>query len=179
MKNYLTKPVFYVFIDVEKSLCDYKHYKEIKKKDKTIQPEDIISTEKVEIFNNFLKELNKSYLIDLVITSKDPVYNQHLLYQNDFDSENIRVIDYLFCKNETKSQNIEYYLTMLKKDKNVTKVHNFIIFDNKDIKLSKHLKNHLVKIDSKNSPLSKQSITNTINTIYDEINQISQPELNL
>ncbi len=179
MRNNETKPTFYVFIDVEKSLNDINFFNELKRKGIKFFVDETIDTSKIEILNDFLEDLSKYYLIDLIITSKDSLYAESLLHAGDFKTENVRVTDYLFCDDDNKSRDITHYLTMSKKDKDVRKVHNFIIFDGDKVAYAEHLKNHLVSVNIKKNPLSKQNIAKVMDSIFEEASEKEEVQNNV
>ena len=179
MKNYLSKPTFEVFIDVNKALCDKKYFNELKKKTKDVFIDEVINPNSMNILNNFLSKLNEKYFIDLIITSQDSLYAENLLTRNNFNRENVRVVDYLFSDDSKKSNDIEHYLTMLKKDKDPLKIHNFIIFDDCSVKLSNHLANHLVYSNFNSQPITAESISITLNKILQEQDENISNDLSL
>lgn len=168
MRDIERKPIFTVFIDVEKSLNDIDFFNQLKRNGEIYFASETISPSKMEILNEFLDQLSKYYLIDLVITSKDSLYAENLLYTNDFNSDNIRFTEYLFCNDDDKAKDISNYLTLLKKDKDLTKIHNFIIFDGDKVAYNEHLKKHLVAVNIKKNPLSKQNIAKIMDNIFEQ-----------
>ena len=159
------KKRFYIFLDAHNALNDIKYFNIIKRKGSNTFYDEVINPHSMEIFNTFLKQLGRYYNVEMVLTPTDAEYTEHLLYQYDMFWDIIHTTDYLFSEEKDKSKAIEDYLTMFKKDKDVSKINNYIIFDNNKIELHPALKNHLVDINPKTKPLSEESINRTLTNI--------------
>lgn len=159
------KQRFYVFIDAHNALNDFKYYNELKHRIHDTLFEETINPHSMDIFNTFLNNLSPYYNIELVLTPTDADYTEHLLYQYDMNHDVIHTTDYLFSEDKDKSKQIEDYLTMFKKDKDVSKINNYIIFDTNKIQLHPSLKKHLVDINPLTKPLSENAINKTLTNI--------------
>ena len=156
------KKRFYIFLDAHNALNDIKYFNIIKKRFPYTFYEETINPHSMEIFNTFLTHLGRYYNIEMVLTPTDADYTEQLLNQYDMFSDIVHTTDYLFSEDKNKSKEIEHYLTMFKKDKDISKINNYIIFDSNKIELHPALKNHLVDINPKTKPLSEESINKTL-----------------
>lgn len=159
------KKRFFIFLDAHNALNDTKYFNMIKKRIPDSLYEESINPHSMDIFNAFLKQLGHYYNIEMVLTPADADYTENLLHRCDILGDIIHTTDYLFSEDKDKSKAIEDYLTMLKKDKDITKINNYIIFDSNKIELSPVLKQHLVDINPKTKPLSEDSINTTLSNI--------------
>lgn len=173
------KKAFYIFVDAHNALNDVKNFRAIKKRIPETFYEECLNSRSVEIFNEFLARASQYYNVELVLTPTDAEYTEHLL-RGEMEDDYVHTVDYMFAKDDEKSEQIEHYLTWSKKDKDVSKVINYIILDSNKIALSDPLKKHLVDINPKTKPLSAEALNQTLVSIgYPELTISEVEELSM
>ncbi len=159
---------FYVFLDIDGVLWDWKYQKEFLKQNPNLRGQFVnkLDPKCIDALNFLLKELSKKFDVQLVISSTwrlefektiSSLLNQGLLY-------NKKILATPIMKHD-RQREIETFL-LDKPNKN-----NFVILDD-DFECLDFDQNKIIKTNIANSSLSKKMVSNFLNFISQKDHQM-------